>query len=406
MVAALIFSALVAFTLTPAVRVFAYKIGAIDVPKDTRRMHKKPIPRLGGLAIFIGFICASVAFCEPSPALMAIWFGGLVIVCAGILDDVISLHPLVKFAIQILVALIAVSQGMRIGFISIAGNTYSLGNWSIFITVVWIVGLTNAINLIDGLDGLSCGVSAICSLSLFMVTLLMADNTSALITAILAGACIGFLPFNSNPAKIFMGDTGALFLGYTLSVMSVNGLFKVHTIASFLIPMSIFALPLFDTAFAFIRRILHGKSPFSADRGHIHHKLIDMGFNQKQSVYILYSVCGILGIAAIMFTNENLFKAGFIIIVGLLIFAINYILLHNPISRVESGLELKEAEYHHIGSDAIPPNEARLLSGEDMQKVSTEMGIPHDVLTEDISVAESAIEADAEAHTDTENEKE
>lgn len=396
MFAALLFAALIAFTTTPAVRVFAYKIGAIDVPKDSRRMHKKPIPRLGGLAIFTGFICSTLAFCQYSPTLVAIWFGGMVIVCAGILDDVIGLHPLVKLAIQVLVALIAVSQGLTINFISFIGNMYPLGNFSIPITVLWIVGLTNAINLIDGLDGLSCGVSAICSLSLFLVTLIMADTTSALITAVLAGACLGFLPFNSNPAKIFMGDTGALFLGYTLSVLSVQGLFKFHTVVSFMIPLSIFGLPLFDTAFAFIRRILRGKNPFSADRGHIHHKLIDMGFNQKQSVYILYSICGILGISAIMFTNENLGKAAFIILIGLAIFVLNYFLLHNPIARMESGLDLKESDsYHHIGSSEISAKESALLNGE-----------PIDVINAEDNKAAAENEKDTNSASDTPDETE
>ena len=138
-----------------------------------------------------------------------------------------------------------------------------------------IVGLTNAINLIDGLDGLACGVSAICSFSLLTVMVLKGEYAVALMTAMVVGSCLGFLPFNSNPAKIFMGDTGALFLGYTMAVIAVSGIFKLHTVISFMIPLSIFGLPICDTAFAFIRRIAHGKSPFSADRGHLHHKLID-----------------------------------------------------------------------------------------------------------------------------------
>lgn len=335
----MICAGLISFTMTPIVRVFAYKTGAIDIPKDERRMHKMPIPRLGGLAVFAGFTVASMVFGEMSPSLLTLWFGGLVIVTLGALDDIFKLHSLVKLAVEIVVAIIPVSQGLTIKFINLFGHYVTLGSFEIPVTIIWIVGLTNAINIIDGLDGLSCGVSAICSLSLLLCTIMLGDNPQlTIITGMLAGACLGFLPFNTNPAKIFIGDTGALFLGYTFSVLSLEGLFKTHTVLSFMIPLSIFGLPLFDTAFAFFRRLLKGKNPFSADRGHIHHRLIDMGFNQKQSVGILYSVCGILGIAAVMFTLENLFKTGIIITTGITIFLVNFYIIKNPVTREQSGL--------------------------------------------------------------------
>ncbi|MBE6631869.1 MAG: undecaprenyl/decaprenyl-phosphate alpha-N-acetylglucosaminyl 1-phosphate transferase [Ruminococcaceae bacterium] len=342
--AAMLFAALVAFVLTPVVRVIAFKIGAIDVPKDERRMHKKPIPRLGGLAIFCAFFITTLTFCEYSPSMLVMWLGGLIIVLTGVLDDIYSIHPLVKLLAQVAVAFLAVSQGTVIEFINVFGHYVVFGYLSIPITVIWIVGLTNAINIIDGLDGLACGVSAICSISLLLVSLVAADPASALITAILAGCCIGFLPFNVNPAKIFMGDTGALFLGYVLSVISINGLFKFNAVVSFIIPISIFALPLFDTAFAFIRRIVHKKSPFSADKGHIHHRLIQMGFNQKQTVCILYSICGILGISAVMIAVGRFIAAAAIIVVGFGVFALNYVIIKHPGMRDLLGIELKEPE--------------------------------------------------------------
>ncbi len=356
-IAALIFAALIAFTMTPVARVLAFKVGAVDVPKDNRRMHKVPIPRMGGLAIAFAFIATTLLFCDYTPQTTALWFGGMILVVLGIFDDIYNLNSLLKLAVQIVAALIAVWQGVTIEFLNLFGNYITLGWLEIPVTVAWIVGLTNAINLIDGLDGLSCGVSAICSMSLLLVTLTMSDGPSALLTAILVGSCLGFLPFNSNPAKIFMGDTGALFLGYTLALLSIGGLFKLHTVVSFMIPLSIFGLPLFDTAFAFIRRILTGKNPFKGDRGHIHHRLIDMGFNQRQTVGILYAVCGILGISALMFTSENLIKAGVIILLGFSIFAINFFIVKNPETRERAGLNLPPTcdKHHHNHADAKNP---------------------------------------------------
>ena len=343
LIAAALCAGLISFTTTPLARVFAFKVGAVDVPKDERRMHNKPIPRLGGLAIFLGFSVAALAFCDFTPTLLSIYFGGLVIVVVGVLDDIFRLNAWVKFIVEIAVAFIPISQGLCIEFINLFGEYVVFGVFEIPITVLWIVGLTNAINLIDGLDGLSCGISVICSLSLLLCSILVLDNFAlTMLTAILAASCLGFLPFNSNPAKIFMGDTGALFLGYTLSVLSISGLFKMHAVLSFMIPISIFALPLFDTIFAVVRRIASGHSPFSPDRGHIHHRLIDIGFNQKQTVYILYSVCGILGISAVMFSIWGSWKSGMILVVAFLIFAFNYAVLKHPETRKLTGFDLPE----------------------------------------------------------------
>lgn len=341
---ALALAALVAFTSTPAVSVLAYRIGAIDVPKDNRRMHKKPIPRIGGLAIFAGFIVATLIFCELTPELITIYIGGLIIVAVGVIDDVFAINAWIKLLCQIGVAFVAVWQGVVIEQINLFGKYVHFGVWSIPITVIWIVGLTNAINLIDGLDGLACGVSAISSVSLLLVMLLQnpIDMPMAMLTAVVVGACAGFLPFNFNPAKIFMGDTGALFLGYTMAVISVSGVFKVHTVISFAIPMAIFALPIFDTTFAFVRRIVHGRSPFSADRGHMHHRLIDLGFTQKQSVCILYAICAILGISAVMFSGETFGKAMLIIIVGIVIFLLNFHFLRRGVDRSHMAIDLRE----------------------------------------------------------------
>lgn len=333
--------------MTPAVRVLAFRIGAIDVPMDQRRMHKRPIPRIGGLAIFLGFVVTTLIFCEPSPQLFTIWLGGFILIVLGMLDDVYRLGAMLKFVVQIVTAAFAVYNGVVIDHISFAGTYIPFGVWRIPITILWIVGLTNAINLIDGLDGLACGISAISSMSLFFVVLLAGDTVSALSLAILTAACIGFFPYNRNPARIFMGDTGALFLGYTLAVLSVGGVFKLHTVISFLAPMSVFALPLLDTTIAIFRRLLSGRSPFSPDRGHLHHKLVDMGFNQKNAVRILYAISALFGLVAVVFTDavfdkSRLTKAVIVFVAAMAILVINYIILKNPDLRVHTGLFMTE----------------------------------------------------------------
>ena len=192
------------------------------------------------------------------------------------------------------------------GFLD-AEATIPLGWLSIPFTILWIIACTNAVNLIDGLDGLAVGISAISSISMMIVSMILPAGVAGipLILACLAGACFGFMPYNLNPAKIFMGDVGSQFLGFVLSCVSIMGLFKFHAIITFLIPLLSLAVPLGDTIFAFFRRILHGQSPFHADRGHIHHKLIDMGMSQKQAVAVLYAVSAVLGLIAVLRARDR-----------------------------------------------------------------------------------------------------
>lgn len=339
---ALVCAALLAYAITPSVRVLAFKIGAIDIPLDGRRIHKKPIPRIGGLAIYLSFLVTSFLFCEINSTIVTIWIGGLALVIIGILDDIFRLNAWLKLFVQLAVAVFSVLNGCVIDHVNIGGYI-SLGFWSIPLTVIWIVGLTNSINFLDGLDGLACGISAISSLSLLVVVVLQGDYVSALFCTILLGACIGFLPFNSNPARIFMGDTGSLFLGYSLAILSVSGVFKLHAVLSFIVPVIVFALPIFDALFAIIRRLIAGKSPFSPDRGHIHHRLIDLGFTQKESVKILYAICGILGLVAVfctdaIFEEERYVKAIIIAAIALIILFINFMIMRCPGTRKHSGL--------------------------------------------------------------------
>ena len=312
--AALIVALIVALVATPVVKSLAFKMGAMDVPKDNRRMHDHPIPRMGGLAIFLGFLLSVLLFAEITPQLRGMLLGSVIIVVLGIFDDIYSLPAMFKFVVQIVAALVAVFSGNVIQTLSnpniFSSDLYwDLGVLSIPVSVIWIVAITNAVNLIDGLDGLACGVSTISSMTLLVISLVVSDAPAAILMAALAGSCIGFLPYNLNPAKIFMGDTGSTFLGYVLAVVSIQGLFKFYTIISFAVPFLMLGLPIFDTCFAFIRRIAHGQSPMHADRSHVHHRLIDMGFSQKQAVAVLYIISDILGLSAVVLTTAGAVKA-------------------------------------------------------------------------------------------------
>ena len=302
-------AAVVSFLATPLVKTLAYKVGAIDVPKDNRRMHKVPIPRLGGLAIFLAFLLSTLVFADIDRQMQGILLGAVMIVVLGVMDDIMALKALPKLIVQIAAAGVAVYYGCRIQFLSnpnvFSDMTYvNLGWLSVPITIIWIVAITNAVNFIDGLDGRAVGVSAISTASLIVIALMVAEVNIAIILCALFGACLGFIPYNFNPAKIFMGDTGATFLGYILATLSVTGLFKMYAIISFAVPFLILGVPIFDICFAVLRRVAHGQSPMHADRGHIHHRLIDMGFSQKQSVAIAYMLTAILGLAAVLLTSS------------------------------------------------------------------------------------------------------
>ena len=267
-----------------------------------------------------------------------------------------------KFVVQIVAALIPALNGVSIQALSnpnlFSANAYWVLNWlSVPITVLWIVGITNAVNLIDGLDGLANGVSAISAATVLVIALICSEAQVAIVMAALVGACVGFLPYNLNPAKMFMGDTGATFLGFILATMSIQGLFKFYAVISFAVPFLILGLPIFDTAFAMIRRMAHGQSPMQADRGHIHHRLIDMGLNQKQAVATLYVISGILGLSAVVLTTGGEAKA-MLLLVALCIVAVVAARvvfpkevkeeLHEELEELEELTELN----HHEDQDA------------------------------------------------------
>lgn len=311
--ASLLMAIVIAYLTTPLAIKVAKLIGAVDVPKDSRRMHKRPIPLLGGLAIILAFLVTSIVLTRYHRLLFTILPGALIIVIVGVIDDKWALPAWPKLLFQCLAATIPIMVNPHILITAINGfgiggvNNIPLNSFfSIFITIIWIVGITNAVNLIDGLDGLAAGISTIASVSMLIIAFLKMsvdynEYGVAVLCAALAGGCLGLLPYNKHPAKVFMGDTGATFLGYTLAVISLQGLLKTYAAISFIVPLLILGLPILDTLVAIIRRLFNHKSPFAADRSHIHHKLIDLGLTQDQAVWLLYISSGVMGLVAIIF---------------------------------------------------------------------------------------------------------
>ncbi len=333
------------FVVTPHTMRLAKKVGAIDIPND-RRVNKKPMPRLGGLAVISGFFVSIIylfittsiegklnLFGQENYYIKMIGFfvGIVVLGITCYIDDVKGIPSLVKLASQIIASIIVVACGIRIENISIPftqGKIVISEVFSYIITICWIVGITNAINLIDGLDGLSSGVTLISCLSLLMV---FALNGSPLIAIVLitslAGALVGFLPFNFSPAKTFIGDTGSNFMGFSLAIISILGVAKTYTALVLIAPIIILGMPIFDTIFAIFRRIIKGKSikaVFKPDKGHLHHKLMSKGYTQKQAVLIMYGITAILGMFAVILLESGIWKALSFAILIIAIVAIGY----------------------------------------------------------------------------------
>ena len=321
---------IVSFMATPYTIKIANKIGAVDVPKDKRRMHTKKMPKFGGPAVIIGFLVSMFyllivmsiegsidlfAEQEYGKKLLGVLLGIVAIAITGVLDDTKTLTWWQQLLGQATAAVIVVAFGVRIEHLDIP-FLYRVGLndvFSIIVTIVWIVGIINSINLIDGLDGLSSGISLISCISLLIIFLM---NESPMIATIIvtamSGALVGFLPFNFSPAKTFIGDTGSNFLGFMLAVVSILGVAKTYTAAVIVLPVIVLGLPIFDVIFAIIRRIAKGKSikaVFKPDKGHLHHKLVAKGFTQKQAVLILYGLSASLGMFAIILFDSGIWKA-------------------------------------------------------------------------------------------------
>ena len=308
------FALAVAYVTTPWVKNMAIKAGALDAP-DARKVHKKPIPRMGGLAIYLGFVLAVLASMHVNREIAGLLLGGTMILIVGIIDDMIQLSAKVKLLGQIGAALVLVMFNIRIEWLTNPfGDMLYVDYFSIPLTILWVVGLTNTVNLIDGLDGLAAGVSTIASITILLVALQQNFWTVAILTAALAGADLGFLQHNFNPAKIFMGDTGSMFLGFMLAAISILGTVKSAATIALVVPIMALGLPIMDTAFAIIRRYMNGRPIFKPDKGHLHHRLLELGLTQKQAVLLMYVISGCLGISAIALTEVNKFLGAGIII--------------------------------------------------------------------------------------------
>ncbi len=316
--------------LIPHVVRLAKLIGKMDIP-DARKVHKEPIPRLGGVAIFLGFILSLVTvellqpgFFTASSSWYGILAGSSLMFLLGVSDDLKSLPAKFKFVCQILIALTAYYLGVKILVLSNPfGGMWVLPEWiSATVTVFWLVGITNTINLIDGLDGLAAGISMIAGITLSIIALQTNQVFSAVIILTLVGGTIGFLRYNFNPAKIFMGDSGSLFLGFTLAAISVTGVLKIAATVTILLPLLILGVPILDTTFAIVRRAASGKPIFQPDKGHLHHRLLGFGLSQRRVVIVIYGFSALLAGFALYLAGIK--SAMAIIIVSILMLVLGF----------------------------------------------------------------------------------
>ncbi|MFZ3578962.1 glycosyltransferase family 4 protein [Virgibacillus sp. DJP39] len=314
----------IALILTPLVIKMSIRIKATDEP-NYRKAHVTPTPTLGGIAIFLSFLGGLLILQPSSDFHLPVIIGATIIILLGIFDDLYNLSPKAKLVGQIAAAFIVVSWGgLQIEFINLPfGGQIGFGFLSSIVTIVWIIAITNAINLIDGLDGLAAGVSAIALFTIAGMAVLTGQVYVATMALVLFFSIMGFLRYNFNPAKIFMGDTGALFLGFMISVLAILG-FKNITIVSFVIPIFILGVPISDTIIAIIRRRVNNKPMSSPDSSHLHHRLMQSGFTHKQTVLFIYSLSIMFSVAAIFFSMTTLW--GSIIIMGVTLLAIEVLI--------------------------------------------------------------------------------
>lgn len=365
---------IIAFAITalfvPASISLAHKVGAIDIPKDDRRVHTRPIPRIGGVAMFLGIsitaiIVTAAGVFQPgminqdtgkvlldwnldfivenrlNPTL-GIVFGGAIIFIMGFIDDLRNLSPKVKLLGQIIAASFVYFIGVKIKFVTIffGNNPTTFSEFTCYIvTVIWIVAITNTINLVDGLDGLAGGVVAIAALCIAYVGYIFGYYIGALPMLAVAGSAMGFLPYNFYPAKTFMGDCGSQYLGFMLACFSIVGSVKSATVVAVLVPGLALSLPIVDTLLAIIRRAVSGKPIMQADKGHLHHRLLRAGMGQRRTVLCLYGVCGVMGTAAVLFSRALYTEACGLCLVAFLYI---YVVLTGPNKKVPKFKETDE----------------------------------------------------------------
>lgn len=304
----------VTYFTTPVVKKFASAIKAFDMPND-RKVHVLPVPRLGGLAIYLGFMMAVAAGFSLAASggtdidlrtIGGILLGASLLLLVGVVDDVRTLRPTTKLVWQIIATGLIIFFGVEINFITNPFNgLLAIGALSIPLTLLWVVGVTNAINMIDGLDGLAAGVTAISCMALFFVALRTHQIGAAFLMLALGGAVLGFLRYNFFPASVFLGDSGSMFLGFILAASAIIGVLKTTLVVALIVPVLILGVPIFDTLFAIGRRLKSGKHPFEADNKHIHHMLLRAGFNKREAVLSIYIACFLLSFLALVMALQR-----------------------------------------------------------------------------------------------------
>ncbi len=314
---------------TPIVLDWSRRLGLYDQPDADRKVHDRPIPRTGGLAIAAGLLVPFIGLAfwgndfsaelrQDEERLVAFIGGFAAILGLGVYDDIKGVGAWGKLSVQMLVGMLLWTSELRVSTLTVFDHYIDLGLWSLPLTMLWVAGFVNAMNLIDGLDGLAAGVAFFASASLFGVALIDNSPFLALMGAVTAGAALGFLLFNFSPAMIFMGDSGSMILGYVFAVAGLWSASKRASAFALGLPLVAMGLPLADTAVAFVRRALSGRSPFQADRGHIHHRLLDLGLSHRQAVLIIYGVCVALTATAILLRiTEDLAVGGSILALAL-----------------------------------------------------------------------------------------
>ena len=312
---------------TPVAIWIAPKIGAMDIPKDNRRVHKTAIPRFGGIAIYCGIITAFIALRPLSVQTRGLLIGASFILVMGIIDDLKDMKPIVKLICQLAAAFILWISDIRIvGFTNpFTGNFVELPLvLTLIVTLIWIVGITNTINLIDGLDGLAGGITFIASLSVAYTAYYKNMHETLTLVLAIAGACLGFLIYNFHPAKIFMGDAGSQLLGFLMSSVALIGIAPSKSAMLFatIVPVLILALPIFDTTFAIVRRAVNHRPIMQADKGHIHHRIMAMGFGQRRTALALYSISAIMGVSGILWTRNLYIEAAVLACIAIVLVVI------------------------------------------------------------------------------------
>lgn len=345
----------VTLLVTPIALFLAPRVGAMDIPKDNRRMHKKAMPRFGGLAMFCGTEAALALFSSSDPKVLVIMLGGLLIYAVGVIDDIKGIPAKLKFILQMLCALSIYIGGIKIDFIK---NPFNQATYIEFplpiglvITILWIVGITNTVNLIDGLDGLAAGVACIASASIAYCAVLSGQYGVAVAMLAVTGSALGFLPYNFHPAKIFMGDSGSLFLGFMIAAISILGSTKGATLIATIVPFLVLGLPIFDTAFAIVRRWINGTPIMEADKGHLHHRILSTGIGQRRTVLIMYSISSIMGAVATLIVQRVMVEAVVLTIIAMLLVCV-FIADHSSLKEImREGLPGHENEVNTEASD-------------------------------------------------------